>query len=91
VDIFGALPQLVGLIEKGGVIGLLVIFCGVLIWEIRRGRETVNKMREELAKVYGQRDRCRLAFVKCKAACDAAQVKVDLSDISDMLGEGAQP
>lgn len=87
MDIFAALPQLVALIEKGGVTGLLLLGCGVLVWEIRRGRRVLHAKNDELAKAYGQRDKARLGLVKCKAACDAAGVKVDLSDIAVLLGE----
>ena len=81
-ELFSAIPQLAGLIEKGGIIGLLVIIAAVLIWEVRR-------LRGELTKCFRERDRWRLAFVKCKAACDTAGVKIDLSDLADLVGEPA--
>ena len=81
-EIFSAIPQLAGLIEKGGIIGLLVIIAAVLIWEVRR-------LRAELAKCYHERDRWRLAFVKCKSACDTVGAKIDLSDLSDLMGGAA--
>jgi hypothetical protein len=87
MDILAALPQLVALIEKGGVTGLLLIACVVLVIEIRRGRRLVHEKNDELAKAYAQRDKARLALVKCKAAADAANVKVDLSDLTQLLGD----
>lgn len=87
-ELVTALPALSGLIEKGGIIGVLLIACGVLVWEIRRGRRREHEFRNEMAKVYGQRDKWRIAFVKCKAALDAAGVKVDLSDLQELIGGG---
>lgn len=81
-ELFSAIPQLAGLIEKGGIIGLLVIIAAVLIWEVRR-------LRAELSKCYRERDRWRLAFVRCKGICDAAGTKIDLSDLADLMGEAA--
>lgn len=80
-EILGALPQLSGLIEKGGVVGLLIIALGVLVYEIRR-------LRRELTLQYQLRDKYRLGFVLCKQACDSAGLKVDLSALSDLLKEG---
>jgi hypothetical protein len=88
-EIIAALPALSGVIEKGGIIGLLLIVAGVLCWEIVRGRKALAEKATELAKVYAQRDKWRLAFVKCKAACDSAGVKVDLTDLAGLLEEGA--
>jgi len=76
-DIVGALPQLAGLIEKGGVVGLLLLICGVLAYEVRR-------LRSQSIKTFAQRDKWRLAYVKCKAALDTAGIKVDLSDLADL-------
>lgn len=87
MDLINALPQLVALIEKGGVIGLLMLACAVLVWEIRRGRRLAHEKADELQKIYAQRDRARLALVKCKALCDAAGVKFDLSDMANLLGD----
>lgn len=87
MDILAALPQLVALIEKGGVTGLLLIACGVLIMEIRRGRKLVYDKAAELTKVYAQRDKARLALVRCKAALDTAGVRVDLSDLKELLAD----
>ena len=76
-ELFSALPQLAGLIEKGGIIGLLVIVSAVLIWEVRR-------LRAELARCYQGRDRWRLAYTIIKAAADACGAKYDLRDLKDL-------
>lgn len=83
-QLLGWLPQLVSIIEKGGPTGLLLI--GLILL----GKDYL-RLRNLLVKVYGQRDKARLGFVKCKAACDAGGVKVDLSDVDDLLDEGEMP
>lgn len=89
--ILGSLPQLAGLIEKGGVIGLLLIVCGVLVYEIRRGRRIVHDKQNELAAVYGQRDKALLALVKVKTVCESHNIKVDLSDVDALMKSVAPP
>jgi hypothetical protein len=79
-EIIGQIPALAGLVEKGGVIGLLVIVCAVLGYEVRR-------LRAELAKTYGQRDKYRVGFVICKAECDRAGLKPDLSSLADIVND----
>lgn len=81
-DLITAIPALSGLIEKGGIIGVLLVFSGVMVWEILR-------LRGELSKTYQQRDKARYAVVKCRAALDAAGIKVDLTDIADLIGGDA--
>lgn len=78
-DFITALPAVSALIEKAGIIGVLVILGGLLAWEVLR-------LRRELAKCYRERDKARYAVVKCRAALDAAGIKVDLTDIADLLG-----
>lgn len=89
--ILGSLPQFAGLIEKGGVIGLLLIVCGVLVYEIRRGRRIVHDKQNELAAVYGQRDKALLALVKVKTVCESHNIKVDLSDVDALMKSVAPP
>lgn len=84
-QLLSALPQLAGLIEKGGVVGVMLIACGALVWEIKRGRRQLHDMRNELANVYGQRDRALLMVVKCKTICEANKITVDLSDVKDLI------
>ena len=76
-ELVNALPQLAGLIEKGGVVGLLVVIAGVL------GNE-VWRLRKELTKQYGLRDKYRLGFAICKAECERAGLKPDLSSLNDV-------
>ena len=83
-DILTALPQLSALIEKGGVIGLLLIVAGVLGSEVWRLRKDKDVLRAELEKAHGQRDRFRIGFAVCKAECDRAGIKLDLSLLTDM-------
>ena len=78
-DAISALSALAPLIEKLGVIGLLLIGIGWLAFE------RVRLMRD-LTKAYRQRDRWRIAYTKCKGALDANKITIDLSDLSDMLG-----
>ena len=76
-----ALPQFAGLIEKGGVVGLLLIIVAVLVREVLR-------LRAELTKQYGLRDKYRLGFFACKQALDQAGIKIDLSGMDALLKEG---
>lgn len=78
--IIGGIPAIAGLIEKGGVIGLLLIIIGVL------GNE-VFRLRKELTKQYGLRDKFRLGFAICKGECDRAGLKPDLSMVNDIATE----
>lgn len=73
-ELLAAVPQLASLIEKGGVIGLLVIVAGFLGLEVKRLRRDINR-------VYGQRDFCRQVRARYKDRLDALGVKVDISDI----------
>jgi hypothetical protein len=67
-------------VEKLGVIGVLLVVVGWLVWDRLR-------LLKELTRTYAQRDRWRLACVKYKAACDAAEppIHVDISDLSDLV------
>lgn len=85
MDILAALPQLVSLIEKLGVAGVLLIACGVLVYEIRRGRHVLHEKLNDLVRAYAQRDRARLAYMKCKAVLESTGVKVDLTDIERLM------
>lgn len=77
-ELVTALPALSALIERGGIIGVLLVVCGVMAWEIAR-------LRKVLGKTYAQRDKWRLAFVTVKAAADHAGLKIDLSGLADLL------
>jgi hypothetical protein len=83
--ILSALPQLVDIIEKGGVPGVLMIVIGVLVYEIRRSRRIIHDKQDELHAVYSQRDVALLAVVKCKTLLEAKDIDVDLSDVQAMI------
>jgi hypothetical protein len=80
MEILDQLPKLVDLINKAGVIGLLLIVCAVLTWEVRR-------LRKELTQMYGLRDRYRAGYLICKSALDYNKIYVDLSQMQE-LSEG---
>lgn len=77
-EIIAAIPALSGLIEKGGMIGILVVLIYFLVREILR-------LRKELAMAYAQRDRERLISVRYRSALDNAGLKVDVTDILAMF------
>ena len=81
MEIVSAVTQLGPLIEKGGVVALLVLMIVVVGWDWWR-------LRKELAKVYAQRDRALLGLVKCKTILESKQITVDLSDIRDLIPNG---
>ena len=76
-DIIGALPQLAALIEKGGVIGLLLLVAGVLGSEVWR-------LRKALGIAISQRDKFRIGYAVCKAECDRAGLHPDLSLVAEL-------
>lgn len=78
--ILGALPQLVDIVQKGGVVGLLIIFCGVMAYEVRR-------LRKLLPKIYRQRDKARMQTERYKSACLSHSIAVDVNDIDAMFKE----
>ncbi len=80
--ILGSLPQLVEIVQKGGVVGVLLLALGVLGYEVIR-------LRKELTKTYALRDKWRTGFVICKAALDFNSIKVDLASMQDVLKEEA--
>lgn len=76
-ELLGALPQLTGIIEKGGVVGLLLLVTMVLTYEVIR-------LRRELRAAYGLRDKFRLGFAICKAECERNNLHPDLSMVADL-------
>lgn len=74
--IVALIPQLTGVIDKAGTIGVLVIICAFLYWER-------SKKMAELDKVYGQRDCERLVGERYRSALVAHDVAVP--DVSDIL------
>lgn len=73
-ELIAQLPIISGIVEKGGIIGLLLLIMAVLIWERTR-------LVKELTSTYRDRDKNRLGFVICKGACDANNIKVDLTPL----------
>lgn len=80
MEIFDKLPQFVDIVNKAGVIGLLLIVCGVLVWEVRR-------LRVELARTYVNRDKWRAGFLICKSALDFNKINIDLSHMEELVRE----
>lgn len=76
MEIVDQLPRFVELINKAGVIGLLLIVLAVLVWEVKR-------LRRELSKVYLSREKWKNGFLVCKAALDFNKIPVDLSQMKD--------
>ena len=82
-DLIASIPEFAGLIEKAGVIGLLLIVLAVM------GKE-MYRLRIELTKTYKQRDTYRMGYALCKQACDVANIKVDLHFMNELMsGETA--
>lgn len=74
-----ALPKLVTIIEKGGIIGLLVIVVVALVWIILR-------YRKDLIETYHERDLCRLVQERYRAALVAHNIHVpDIADLVSMM------
>jgi hypothetical protein len=86
-DLTTLVSAIAPLTEKLGIIGLLFIAIYFLVREVLR-------MRKELAALRSLRDKYRIAYVKCRAACSAATppIKFDLGDLHDLLeGESETP
>jgi hypothetical protein len=79
-ELLTAIPALAGLVEKAGVVGLLLIVVGMLIYERLR-------LLKELTKTYAQRDKWRLAYVKCKDSLDHHGIKIDMTDLAALIQE----
>ena len=77
-EILEAIQQLSGIVERLGVVGLLI---AAVAWLVH---ERVRLMRE-LMTAYRQRDRWRLAATKYRAALDAAHIAVDTTDLQDLI------
>lgn len=77
-QLLSALPSLVGVIEKAGTLGVLILIVGVLGMEVAR-------LRKENTRTYGQRDKALLMVVKLKTVLESHDIKVDLSDIRDLI------
>lgn len=83
-QLLGTVPQLVGIVEKAGLLGVLIILLVVAVWEILRLRKTLTQQ-------YALRDKYRLAFALTKKACDDNNIRVDLTLVNDLLKESGEP
>lgn len=77
-ELASTIASLAGVIEKGGMIGLLV---GIIAWGVRDRM----RMRKEMLATYRQRDYCRQVRARYKYALDSKEIKVDISDIEAEL------
>lgn len=77
-ELIQALPQLAAIVEKLGVVGLLLVAVTWLVYERMR-------LLKEVVSAYKQRDRWRLACTKYRDACDHHGIKVDTSDLTDLI------
>lgn len=71
-ELLAVLQGATGLIEKGGIIGLMLIVIGVMGYEI-------NRLRKENVRAFRQRDKARLGWTLYRAAAEGAGLKVDVS------------
>lgn len=79
-EILGLVPQLAGVVDKAGVVGLLILACAYLAWDR-------NRLQKEGRRTYRQRDKARLERERYKSACVNNQIVVDVSDIDKMFQE----
>lgn len=77
-DLVSVVPQLVTLVEKLGIIGILILGMAVLVRELMR-------VRREAARTYRQRDKARTISARYKTALDMNNITVDISDIEQMF------
>lgn len=73
-----ALPKIIAILEKAGMLGLMVIAVGVEAW-------VIVKYRRDLIATYHERDLCRLVRERYRAALTAAGIKVDIADIVEEM------
>lgn len=77
-ELLAALPQLAALIEKLGVVGLLLVAVGWLVYERMR-------LLKDLVVSNRNLNRWRLASTKYRDACDHHGIKVDMTDLADLI------
>lgn len=73
-EIVGVIASFSGVIEKGGIVGVLLITSGTL------GRWCFQ-LRKQLGRVYRQRDFARAVQFRYKAILDINKLTVDIRDI----------
>lgn len=82
-ELIQSLPAISGIVEKGGIIGVLLIVCFILGWALVKLRaETIaaHQQRErEVSEISKERDKWKTMFVLCRVTCTNAGVKLDLS------------
>lgn len=74
-ELIALLPKYADLLQKAGVLGVLLIICGVLGWEVLR-------LRKQAVKIFAERDAYRLAYVIYKSACDTNKISVDTTALN---------
>lgn len=79
-EFVGTIASLSGVIEKGGIVGVLMLAAGFLGW-------WSWQLRKQLHVVYRQRDYARSVMFRYKGALDAASIKVDISDIEKTFAD----
>ena len=79
-EVISLIPHIQGLIEKLGIVGVLLVILGYGVWDRLR-------LLKELRATYRARDKWRLAYTKAHSKLAANDLHVDLSDMADLLGE----
>ncbi len=69
-----ALPKIVAILEKAGMLGLMVIVAGVEAW-------VITKYRKELVTIYHRLDLCRMIRERYRSKLSAENLNVDVSDL----------
>lgn len=82
-ELVQALPVFSGLIEKGGVIGVLLVVVGFLIWDRVR-------LVKRVERTFAERDMSRMIEVRYKSFLDQNKIVVDISDIVRMFNHNQQ-
>lgn len=82
-EIVSTVSQLTALLDKAGTIG-------VLVFVVVAGGWYIKTLRKELARQYQLRNKYQLGFALCKQKLDDSNIKVDLSQVSDLLEENGK-
>ena len=77
-ELISAITQASGLIEKGGIVAVLMIVIGTVCMEVYR-------LRKLLTMTYAERDKARMINIRYRSSLNNAQIIVDISDIQDMF------
>lgn len=80
-EVLSSVPQLAGIVEKLGVIGVLLIAVCWLIWERLR-------LIKQSVKTFRQRDKARLIAERYKSALLGHSIALpDIRDVDDLFKE----